>query len=238
MIAAIHQPQFMPWSGYFDKMDQADCFVLLDNVQYKKNEWQNRNRIKGPQGAQWLTVPVRFNFPARIAEVGINDSDPWRRKHLQALRTNYAKAPYWAASEGFLEQFYACEWSELAVVNRASIEWLRDQLGIDTRLEVASEMKLSQEPTQRLLDICNAVGADTYLSGVDGEQYMNMELFAAAGVGIVVQDYEPPAYPQLYGDFVSHLSVLDLLLNCGPESGKVLRSGRKNKPIKNKRAGI
>ena len=114
MIVAIHQPQFMPWLGYFDKMDQAAYFVLLDNVQYKKNEWQNRNRIKSPQGPQWLTVPVQFKFPALITEVGIKTSDPWRRKHLQALKTNYSKAPHWADCENFLTQFYQREWSELA----------------------------------------------------------------------------------------------------------------------------
>lgn len=228
MIAAIHQPQFMPWLGYFDKMDQADCFVLLDNVQYKKNEWQNRNRIKGPQGPQWLTVPVQFKFPALITAVGVNASDPWRRKHLQALKTNYAKAPHWAVGESFLEEFYNREWSELAAVNRASVEWLRGALGIDTPLEIASEMELSDEPTQRLIDICKAVGADTYLAGVDGVKYMDLERFAAAGLEIVVQEYEPPTYPQLYGEFASHLSSLDLLLNCGPESEKIVRSGRKN----------
>ncbi|HIG53911.1 MAG TPA: hypothetical protein EYG11_20125 [Candidatus Latescibacteria bacterium] len=228
MIVAIHQPQFMPWLGYFDKMDQADCFVLLDNVQYKKNEWQNRNRIKGPQGPQWLTVPVQFKFPALITEVGINGSDPWRRKQLQALKTNYAKAPYWPLYEGFIAQFYGREWGELAAVNKASVEWLRGALGIDTPLRIASEMKLNEEPTQRLIDICKAVGADAYLAGVDGKKYMDLDRFAAAGLRIVVQEYEHPTYPQLYGEFASHLSALDLLHNCGPESGEILRSGRKN----------
>lgn len=228
MIVAIHQPQFMPWLGYFDKMDQADCFVLLDNVQYKKNEWQNRNRIKGPQGPQWLTVPVKFKFPALITEVGINVSDPWRRKQLQALKTNYGKAPHWSAYEVFLQEFYDREWSELAAANRTSVEWLRGELGIDTPLKIASEMELSAEPTQRLIDICKTVGADTYLAGVDGKKYMDLERFAAAGLEIAVQEYEHPIYPQLYGEFVSHLSALDLLCNCGPESGKILLSGRKN----------
>ena len=86
----------MPWLGYFDKMDRADAFALLDNVQYKKNEWQNRNRIRTAQGKQWLTVPVRFKFPALINEVSINNDENWRNKHWQALRTNYAKAPHWA----------------------------------------------------------------------------------------------------------------------------------------------
>ena len=99
---AIHQPQFMPWLGYLDKMDRVDCFILLDTVQYKKNEWQNRNRIKTAQGAQWLTVPVTYRFPARIEEVGVTDGANWRNKHWQALITNYAKAAFWKEHEGNL----------------------------------------------------------------------------------------------------------------------------------------
>ncbi len=229
MIAAIHQPQFMPWSGYFDKMDRADCFVLLDNVQFKKNEWQNRNRIKTAQGAQWLTVPVSFRFPARIEEVEVNGSVNWRNKHLQALRTNYAKAPHWERLCEFLEGFYERDWERLVEVNRASIKWLRKELGIDTQLRMGSEMEgLSEEPTQRLVDICRQVGADSYLSGVDGARYMEMERFADAGIEVIFQEYEPPTYPQLFGEFVSHLSALDLVLNCGEESGPILRGGRKN----------
>ena len=152
--------------------------------------------------------------------MGIKTSDPWRRKHLQALKTNYSKAPHWADCENFLTQFYQGEWSELAAINWASVEWLRGELGIETPLKLASEMDLSDDPTQRLLDICKIVGADTYLAGVDGQKYMDLERFDTAGVKIAVQNYEHPTYPQLYGEFASHLSALDLLLNCGPESGK------------------
>jgi len=229
MIVAIHQPQFMPWLGYFEKMDRADCFVLLDNVQFKKNEWQNRNRIKTAQGAQWLTVPVTFSFPARIDEVEVNDGVNWRNKHLQALRTNYAKAPHWEEMRESLEGFYERDWERLVEVNLASIGLLRKALGIDTELVIASDMdELSQEPTQRLVDICRKAGADTYLSGVDGAQYMEMERFAEAGIEVVFQEYEPPEYSQLFGEFVSHLSALDLVLNCGSDGRQILRRGRKN----------
>jgi hypothetical protein len=228
MMVAIHQPQFMPWLGYFDKMDRADCFVLLDNVQYKKNEWQNRNRIKTPQGAQWLTVPVSYTFPAKILEVTIPADQPWPRKHVQALRTNYARAPYWPQYEGFLEEFYGRTWQDLVGVNCASVEWLRGELGIATPLCLASQMELRQEPTERLLDICRVVGADVYLAGADGRKYMELERFAQANIRVIFQEYAHPVYAQLHGDFVSHLSALDLLLNCGPQSGKILRSGRQN----------
>lgn len=227
MIIAIHQPQFMPWLGYFDKMDQVDAFVLLDNVQYKKNEFQNRNRIKTPQGPQWLTVPVSYQFPALINEVTVRTGDPWRRKHVQTLVANYAKAPYWTDYAESLQTLYADELASLAAINRASVAWLQRELGIETPLVVASEMDLSEEPTQRLLDICKALGASRYLAGVDGRKYMELNRFKEAGIEVVFQDFEHPNYAQLHGEFTSHLSALDLLLNCGPESGKIVRGNRK-----------
>ena len=227
MIAAIHQPQFMAWTGYFDKMDQADCFILLDTVQFKKNEWQNRNRIKTAQGAQWLTVPVRFRFPARIDEVLVNDDANWRHKHWQALLTNYARARHWEELRADLEQLYEREWTGLAELNGATISMLRAALGIETEVRWASQMpQVSDAPSQRLVDLCLAVGADTYLAGADGRVYMDLEPFAEAGIKVMFQEYEPAPYDQLFGGFESHLSALDLVLNCGPVSLAIVRQGR------------
>ena len=159
-------------------------------------------------------------------EVGVNQSDNWRRKHWQALRTNYSKAPYWDSVCEFLQAFYARDWDMLAPLNQASIVWLRGVLGVDTELLLVSEMELSKEPTERLVDICKTVGADTYLAGADGRKYMNLESFSQAGIDLVFQDYHHPVYPQLFADFESHLSALDLVLNCGPESLEFLRAGR------------
>ena len=227
MIAAIHQPQFMAWTGYFDKMDQADCFILLDTVQYKKNEWQNRNRIKTAQGAQWLTVPVRYRFPARIDEVQVNGDVNWRHKHWQALLTNYSRSPHWEGHRASLERLYEREWTGLSQLNGATVTWLREALGIDTQLRWASQIPhVSDDPSQRLVDLCLSVGADVYLAGADGRAYMDFEPFAAAGVEVMFQEFTPAPYDQLFGDFESHLSALDLVLNCGPGSLAILRQGR------------
>ena len=104
MIVAVHQPQYLPWLGYFDKIDRADVFVMLDTVQYKKNEWQNRNRIKTAAGPQWLTVPVTYRFPQRIDEVGVNNRERWQHRQRQALVSNYRKAPFWDGLAPFLEE--------------------------------------------------------------------------------------------------------------------------------------
>ena len=227
---AIHQPQFMPWLGYFDKMDRADCFILLDTVQYKKNEWQNRNRIKTTQGTQWLTVPVTYQFPARIDEVRVTDAVNWRNKHWQALVTNYTRAPFWSGQEGALRTLYERDWEQLADVNRASIEWLREVFGIDTSMLWASEMEAGDEPTQRLIDLCRGAGAEVYLAGADGRNYMNIERFSRAGIEVIFQEYGHPSYPQLFGAFESHLSALDLALNCGPSGLETIRQGRGHTP--------
>ncbi|MFH1569316.1 MAG: WbqC family protein [Gemmatimonadota bacterium] len=226
MIVAIHQPQFMPWLGYFDKLDRCDHFVLLDTVQYKKNEWQNRNRIKTVQGGQWLTVPVRFSFPSRIREVAVNEDTNWRHKHWQSLVTNYSRAPHWEALEPALKELYGRPWAELAELNRATVEMLAGALGIGTAVTWASQLEgIGEDPTGRLVDLCRALGADAYLSGADGASYMDLAQFEEAHIEVIFQQYDHPTYPQLFGEFQSHLSALDLALNCSPDSLSILRRG-------------
>lgn len=220
MIVAIHQPQFLPWLGYFNKMTGADAFCLLDTVQYKKNEWQNRNRIKTADGWQWLTVPVSFKFPEKIQEVLINNNTSWRKKHFQALTTNYRKAAYFDDTIGIFEDAYSREWTGLSELNTWLISALRKCLGIDGRMLVRSSdfEDLSDDPTMRLVDICKKLGGDTYLSGPDGPRYMDMDAFRRNGISVKIQEFCHPEYRQCFGPFQSHLSIVDLLFNCGPES--------------------
>lgn len=219
MIVAIHQPQYLPWLGYFDKIIKADAFCFLDNVQYKKNEWQNRNRIKTAQQQQWLTVPVRYSFGQKISEIKINNAVNWQRKHLQALITNYKKAPYFDKYVNIFETVYSKHWELLPELNIYLINQICRLLNLEDKQTVlASNLNLSDDPTGRLIDICKAVGADTYLAGQDGANYMDLEQFDQHGIKIIVQKFKHPLYPQLFGEFVSHLSIVDLLFNCGPES--------------------
>ena len=224
MIVAIHQPQYLPWLGYFDKMIKADAFCLLDNVQYKKNEWQNRNRIKTAQKQQWLTVPVLYRFPQKINEVQINNAVNWKRKHLQALITNYNKSPFFREYIAFFEEVYAKDWEFLSELNVYLIDQIRKLLNLEEKHTVlASTLSLSDDPTGRLIDICKILGGDTYLAGQDGAKYMDLEQFNQQGIKVIVQEFRHPEYPQLFGDFVSHLSIVDLLFNCGPESLEKIR---------------
>lgn len=228
MIIAIHQPQYLPWLGYFDKMDLADAFCYLDNVQYKKNEWQNRNRLKTARGWQWITVPVHYRFPQKIIEVTVNESVNWQHKHIQALVTNYKKAPYFDNYFPIFKSALKHDFENIGDLNIHMITQIREILGINNKPVVrASELSLSDDPTGRLIDICNHFGGDTYLAGQDGANYMDMEQFEKNGIKVIAQKYEHPIYPQCFGDFQSHMSIIDLLFNCGPESLTVLRSARK-----------
>lgn len=225
MIVAVHQPQYLPWLGYFDKMSRADVFCYLNDVQYKKNEWQNRNRIKTAQNWQWVTVPVRYHFPEKINEVRINNAVDWRKKHLQALITNYSRAPYFKEYIAIFEDTFSKQWEFISELNVYLIETLKGLLDMREKPSVfSSDLKLSEEPTDRLIDICKALGADTYLAGKGGADYMDLERFEKNGLNVMTQEFEHPVYPQLFNDFQSHLSVVDLLFNCGPESMKIIRN--------------
>jgi len=228
---AIHQPQYLPWLGYVDKLDSADVFVILDTVQFKKHEWQNRNRIRTNEGWQWLTVPIIDRFPERIDLVEVNARVAWSRKHCQALRLHYGKAPFWNPLGPALLAILERPWASLRDLNIAVLELLCTQLGTATRRVLASTLSAREEPTDRLIDLCRAVGGAEYLSGEAGPEYMDLGRLASAGLAVSAQAYQHPAYPQQYTPFVSHLSVIDLLFNCGPESLAVLRSGRNWKPL-------
>jgi len=225
-LVTIHQPNYLPWSGFFHKWMVADSLIILDTVQYHKNEWQNRNRIKGVNGAQWVTTPVHYHFGQSIMDVTIASGN-WARKQIAAICQSYSNAPfftdYWAPLEQVLQQAVAEKW-RLARLNIAVIRLLGDQLGCTAPCLVASEMaESSNDPSQRLIDLCQQLGGDGYLSGAEGRNYLQQDLFVNQGVKLCFQQVDAPVYPQLHGAFVSHLSVIDLLYNCGAQAGEMVR---------------
>jgi hypothetical protein len=215
----------MPWLGYFDKIVKSDIFVFLDTVQFKKNEFQNRNKIKTAQGWMWLTVPVLYKYPEHIDEVKINNRVDWRKKHMRALEINYQKAPYCPELFPTMEGFYTGDSESLSELNRESVLTLLKVLGVNKKTKVASEVELggfSEEPSERLAAICASLGADTYLSGAGGREYLNLDPFHTKDITVIFQEFQHPVYRQLYGDFIPNLSLLDLLFNYGPDSLNVL----------------
>ena len=227
MIITIHQPQYLPWLGYFDKISKADVFILLDNVQFKKNEWQNRNRIRSAEGWQWLTIPVLHNFGTKINEMKINHQEPWRRKHLRALELNYSKAPFFDLYFPHFQNILNKEWENLSEVNICFVRKIMELLGIKTKIVLASAYEAAEHKTLRLVDLCKHLKMETYLSGEGGEKYLDLKQFEENHINIVTQKYQHPTYAQLWQNkngsgFISHLSVVDLLFNCGPESLTIL----------------
>ena len=224
MICSVHQPQYLPWLGYFDKIDKADVFVLLDTVQFKKNEWQNRNRIKTAQGVQWITVPVLYRFPQLIREVEINRRENWQHKQRQTILSNYRKAPCWSMLEPFFEEIFSSQWDTIAKLNIHVVKRLAAILGIETPLFVASDMgAFPEDPDERLIAMTRHFDADTYLAGSGGHDYMNLEKYRESGVDVIFQEYRHPVYEQLYGDFEPFMSVIDLIFNHGKESLNIIR---------------
>jgi len=224
MIVAVHQPQYLPWIGYFHKIDQADIFVLLDTVQFKKNEWQNRNKIKTAQGWQWLTVPVLYRYPQLIQEVPINNQVHWQRKHRQAILSNYKKAPHYDFLEPFLREMFSVSWKTISQLNIEVVRRIAGILGINTPLYVASELGVfPKDPDERLIGIAKHFGAETYLAGAGGKEYMDLNKYHAAGVQVLFQEFRHPVYDQLFGEFEPFMSVIDLIFNHGHGSLEIIR---------------
>ena len=217
---AIHQPNWIPYLGYFDKIRNSDIFVFLDNVTYTKNDFINRNKIKTPDGWCWLTVPVvnKNILKTPICEVKINNSTNWRKKHWNSIKFNYGRAPHFEEHRDFFEKTYHSDWRLLAELNKFLIKKVCTFLGIKGIFVDASTLDVKGSRTTLLVDICEALEADTYLSGIAGKNYIRHDLFEQKNIDITFQEFKSPTYPQLHGDFIPNLSIIDYLLNCGGEN--------------------
>ncbi|MEE9569373.1 MAG: WbqC family protein [Candidatus Binatia bacterium] len=225
MRVVVLQPSYLPWLGYFDQMFKSDVFVVYDDVQYDKNGWRNRNRIKTPQGPQWLTVPVLTKgrkFPLN-REVEINNTISWQTKQLKSIVQNYRKAPLFQQYVDPLQAILGRNWRFLIDLNMACMQMVVNQLGLNSRIVFSSELKISRTgKSERLVDICRHFGADTFLEGDMGKNYIDEELFVREGIHVEYHAYRHPIYHQLHGDFLPYMSVIDLLLNHGRDSLGIL----------------
>jgi hypothetical protein len=224
---AIVQSSYIPWKGYFDLIRSVDEFMLFDDTQFTKRDWRSRNRIKTPQGPLWLTVPVQTKGKYLQAIKDTMISDPaWAESHWKSIATHYARAPYFAVYRDALEHlFRGCRADRLSEVNRWFIEGLCGLLGIRTRLTWSMDYEVIPGKTERLVSLCQQAGGTDYLSGPAARDYIDPAVFAAAGVALSYADYSNyPEYPQLYPPFDHQVSVIDLILNTGPEAITYMRS--------------
>lgn len=226
MIAAIHQPNFIPWIGYFYKMLKCRRFVFLDDVQYIRRGFTGRVKIKTPQGEKWLTVPVKKKgrYHQLVSEVELESGDIWKKKILGTLQSSYGKTPYFKTYFPEFETILQKDHRSLVELNIQLIQWLAQAFEINTPMVKSSELEgITGQSSERLVSICKAVGATRYLSGFGGQKYQEEEIFKANGIELVVYDFKHPEYTQLWGQFIPGLSAIDLLFNCGPQSVKILR---------------
>ena len=219
MIYSAHQPQYLPWLGFFDKINKSDCFVFLDSVQYKHREFQNRNKIRTKDGWIWLTVPVSSQRGVKVCDVKIDNSRGWRNQHLKSLNAWYAKSEFFKEYFLFFKELYEKEWDKLIDLNVAVTKYLLEVFGIKTKIYYESDLAAGGEKTDRIVNIGRKLGADVYLSGAGGRDYLQEVEFAKAGFKLEYQEFKHPVYKQQYcgseKDFIPFMSAIDMLFNEG-----------------------
>ena len=232
MKIAIHQPDYIPWLGYFYKMYLSDVFVFLDDSQFQKNYLNNRNKIKTPQGWTYLTIPVekKDGLSTNINETRTKDELKWKEKHLKTLEMNYKKCPYYDEIFPEIKGLIEKEYNNLAELNEALIIYIATKFGILPEIVVASStlgVKSSKE--ERVLDICKMFNADEYLSGNGAKNYQKEEDFTTKGIKLTYIDYKPIEYNQRFGEFIEGMSVLDYIFNNGYDFNYVVEEIEKKK---------
>jgi len=226
MKAVILQSNYIPWKGYFDLMNMADVFIIYDEVQYTKNDWRNRNKIKTANGLTWLTIPVRQEkLSQRIIDTQVHNHE-WRKKHWNSITLSYSRSAYFKQYRSILEELYLNSTEVfLSRINYDFLIAINDILGIHTKLLWSNDLNLVEGKSERLVDLCKKVGADEYISGPAAKDYLQTDLFEKENIRVNWIDYSGyPEYRQLYPPFEHGVSVLDLIFNEGPGSYRFLKS--------------
>jgi len=224
-IVAIHQPNYLPWLGYFNKMQLADKFILYDTAQYPKNNFANRNKIRTKDGWVYLTIPIEKGYHFKpIAGVELPKDDRWKQKHWASIQANYARAGYFDSYKNELEQIYTKEKFETLVdVNLRLIEFVRIAFGIETEMLRSSELDWDPQKkgTNALIDMLEAVGAKRYLTGSGGsDEYLDREKFTT--IKLQWHEYQHPTYHQAFPGFQSHMAAVDAVLNLGDKAKELI----------------
>jgi len=219
-ILTAHQPLYLPWLGLFHKIACSDVFCLWDDVQFVPRDFIHRNKIKNPNGPMWLTVPMHTKGyrDKVINEMFIDNSKPWMKKHWKSIEICYQKAPYFDSYKDFFEDIYNRKWDKISELDEFILLHLLKEIGIDVEFLKASDLNFEGKKSDRVLDMCLKLDADIYIFGEMGKDYAEINDFENRNVKIYFQKYNHPIYPQLFKGFESHLSIIDLLFNCGEKS--------------------
>jgi len=222
---AIIQSNYIPWKGYFDMIAAVDEFIQFDEVQYTQRDWRNRNKIKTPQGVQWLTVPVQGKrLSQKIIETKISGNN-WTSLHWKSIVQNYRRATYFSEIASWLEPIYHEEsFNHISQLNYHFIKSICQYLAIDTKITSSTEYHLTDGKTERLANLCTQAGGTEYISGPAAKNYIDEKVFKDRDIKLTWFDYAGyPSYSQLWGDFVHEVTILDLLFNCGKKSSRYMR---------------
>lgn len=222
-LVCIRQPGYLPYIGFFKKIQSSDIFIYLDDTKFVEHGWDNRNKIKIDKGSMWLTVPIKRDSMQLVKDVLIANNESWKVKHLKSIKINYTKSPFFNDYWNDFSDIFQKDWNKLIDLNLNLIEYFNKKLEIITKTIRSSELQINSSGTKRLIEICQNVGATTYLSGILGKEYLDENLFKDAGIKIIYENFIHPIYKQLGNDFLPNMSIIDLLFNEGPNSGEIIR---------------
>jgi len=221
-IITAHQPAYLPWLGLIHKIAISDVYVFLDNVQFQKNSFINRNKIKSSTGPIWLTVPVKTtnHINRTMEQLEIDNKQDWRKKHWMSIQYNYQKAPYFNDIKDFLQDLYEREWIYLKDITETILRWLLKNLHINVEFIRSSDMNLTKKKSDLILELTKKLDGECFIFGELGEKYADVETFRREKITVYIQRYQHPTYPQLYGEFAPYLTVFDLIANVGLNHAK------------------
>lgn len=227
MILSAHQPEYLPYLGFFYKMAKADTFILADHLQFSKKDFLNRNRIRthaNASGWSWLTVPVLLHGKGyqKINEIEIDNSIDWAKKHWQLIYFNYKRTPFFNVYGNFFEKLYQEKWQKLTDLNETIIDYIRKELDIKTTLIKSSDYNFKGQKTDLIVELCKEFKADNYFSGMGGKLYIEAEKLKENDIQLIFSDFKHPIHPQRFEPFVENLSAIDLLFNCGKNSKEII----------------
>ncbi len=218
MIVSGHQPNYLPWLGFFDKINRSDVFIIEDNVQFERQGFTSRNKVKTSDGVRWLSVPIKHvKGPLLINQVRIANKEipDWAQRHWLTIKHSYCKAPYWGDFCDFFEDTYNREWNLLINLNMHLIKGIMRFLEITTPLVISSSLDASGKKNELIISQCKALGANIQLAGLGGREYIDSKRFEKEGIKVIFQDFHQPVYSQLHGQFTPNLSVVDYLFCTG-----------------------
>jgi hypothetical protein len=234
MILAGHQPEYLPYLGFFYKLTQCNKFVLLDHVQYQKEGFQNRNYIRARPGKLLLTVPLlKHPFSQQINEVLIDNKQPWARRHWKTIYFTYQRRPFFKEHEDFFKELYAKQWERLVDLNASIILYLMKCFGTEKEVLFSSQHNIAGQKTEMLIDLCEKLGADTYVSGWGAKAYVDVTKFREHNLTHRFVKFVHPTYQQHYEPFIPAISAIDLLFNYGPEAKTILSEARRLSSVEN-----